>query len=215
LKDYTVKSIKVGMEGNETNCYVLKREDSRAAVVVDPGDDADKIKAALTEMDAEAAVILLTHGHYDHILALDKIRTENTTVCIHKDELYRLEQPESIAFWRAPSGLWPFKSPDVLFDGVQTEYKIGGYDFEVIYTPGHTEGSVCYRFGDILFTGDTLFCRYIGRTDFAGGDEGKMKQSLRTLYELEGDFKVYPGHLDETTLDLERKYNMFIKGAMK
>lgn len=215
MENYVIKRIKVGIEGNTTNCYVLKKENSNAAVVVDPGDDAEKIKAVLDELEAEAAVILLTHGHYDHILALDKIRTEKTTVCIHKDELYRLEQQESIAFWRAPSELWPFKKPELLFDGVQTKYSVGGYDFKVIYTPGHTEGSVCYRFDNVLFTGDTLFCRCIGRTDFAGGNDEKMRQSLRTLYLLEGDYRILAGHLEETTLDLERKYNMFIKGAMK
>ncbi len=215
MNGYTVKQIKVGFEGSATNCYILKKEGVREAVVVDPGDDAEKILAVLKEMDAEPTVILLTHGHYDHILALDKIRTENTTVCLHKDELYRLEAIESIAFWRAPSELWPFKTPELLLDGVQTRYSIGGYDFEVIYTPGHTEGSVCYRFGDILFTGDTLFCRCIGRTDFAGGDENKMKDSLRLLGRLEGDCRVLPGHLEETSLDMERKYNIYMREASK
>ena len=212
MKIYKITRIKVGLEGNTTNCYIIKREGTRAAVVVDPGDDAEKIQAALADMDAELAVILLTHGHYDHILALDKIRTENTVVCLHKDELYRLEAMESIAFWRAPPELWPFKKPEILLDGVQTEFSLCGYDFEVIYTPGHTEGSVCYRFGNNLFTGDTLFCRCIGRTDFAGGDPDEMKKSLRLLYDLEGDYKVYAGHMEETTLDMERKYNIGMRG---
>lgn len=208
---YQVRRVVVGKL--DTNCYIIKQEGSRAAVVIDPGDDAILIKSELHEMDATPAVILLTHGHFDHILALDLLRTEKTVVCMHSADANRLIQRDLI------SGVldynpWPFKKADVLFGDGDRHAHVGGYDFEVIHTPGHTEGSVCYLFGDMLFTGDTLFCGGIGRTDFEGGDRRKMMQSLRLLYNMPGDYGVYPGHDRDTTLSNERIYNPYMKGAI-
>jgi len=209
---YRVKKVVVG--DLDTNCYIIKQDDTRNAVVIDPGDDAILIKSELHEMDAFPAVILLTHGHFDHILALDELRTEKTVVCIHKDDAHKLKEKELIAAW-AKSNPWPFKDADVVFGEKDRHVNVGGFSFEVIHTPGHTEGSVCYLFGDMLFTGDTLFKNGMGRVDFEGGNANKMASSLRLLGNMPGDYAVYPGHDRETTLSEEKLHNPYMKEVMK
>lgn len=209
---YRVKRVVVG--DLNTNCYIIKQDDTRAAVVIDPGDDAILIKSELHEMDAYPAVILLTHGHFDHILALDELRTEKTVVCIHKADAHKLKEKELIAAW-ASRNPWPFKDADITFGENDRHVSVGGFSFEVIHTPGHTEGSVCYLFGDLLFTGDTLFKNGMGRVDFEGGDVGKMAASLRLLYNMPGDYAVYPGHDRESTLSEERIHNPYMKEVIK
>lgn len=207
--NYTVKRVVVGALG--TNCYIVKENNSRAALVIDPGGDAILIKSVLLEMDAYAAVILLTHGHFDHILALDELRTEKSFVCMHKADADMLLSSDLISPSMLGYNPWPFKNADVLFGENDRHASVGGFDFEVIHTPGHTEGSVCYLFGDLLFTGDTLFCRGIGRTDFKGGSIQKMKSSLALLKSMPGDYAVYPGHEKETTLSEEKLHNPYMK----
>lgn len=207
---YIVKRVVVG--NLDTNCYIIKQDGTRAAVVIDPGDDAILIKSELHELDAYPALILLTHGHFDHILALDKLRTEKTVVAMHKDDADKLLHRDLIS-GMLKDNPWPFKKADILFGDKDRHQSIAGYDFEVIHTPGHTEGSVCYLFGDMLFTGDTLFRGGIGRTDFQGGDLGKMMASLRLLYSMPGDYGVYPGHERETTLSDERIHNPYMRRA--
>ena len=120
---YRVKKVVVG--DLDTNCYIIKQDDTRNAVVIDPGDDAILIKSELHEMDAFPAVILLTHGHFDHILALDELRTEKTVVCIHKDDAHKLKEKELIAAW-AKSNPWPFKDADVVFGEKDRHVNVGG-----------------------------------------------------------------------------------------
>jgi len=208
---YTLKRLVVGRLG--TNCYIIKQDGSSAAVVIDPGDDAILIKSTLHDMDAYPALILLTHGHFDHILAVDRLRTEKTQVAIHKADAKMLLERDLI------SGIlkenpWPFKKADVVFGDGDRYQSLCGFDFQVIHTPGHTEGSVCYIFDDMLFTGDTLFRGGMGRTDFQGGDLSKMMASLRLLYAMPGDYGVYPGHERESTLSDERKYNPYMRKAV-
>lgn len=208
---YKVKRIVVG--NLDTNCYIIKQEGTRGAVVIDPGDDAILIKSELHEMDAYPALILLTHGHFDHILALDRLRTEKTVVAIHGADADKLVHRDLISAMLKDNP-WPFKSAEIVFGDRDRHQSICGYDFEVIHTPGHTEGSVCYLFGDMLFTGDTLFRGGMGRTDFQGGDIKKMMASLRLLYSMPGDYGVYPGHDRETTLSDERQYNPYMRKAI-
>lgn len=207
--DYTVKRLVVG--ALDTNCYILKDNASRAALVIDPGGDAFVIKSALLEMDAFPAAILLTHGHFDHILALDEVRTAKTVVCMHEKDADMLIDSDLISPSMLGYNPWPFQKADVLFGENDRHISVAGFDLEVIHTPGHTEGSVCYLFGDLLFTGDTLFCGGIGRTDFKGGNVAKMQASLSLLYNMPGDYAVYPGHDRETTLSEERLHNPYLK----
>ena len=151
--DYVVTRLVVG--GLDTNCYILKHRASRAAAVIDPGGDLLVIKNALFEQEASLRLILLTHGHIDHILALEDLRTPNTIVCIHKDDAHMLVERDLFTSM-VPHDPRPMRPAEFQFER-DGKYKVDPFEFYVIHTPGHTPGSVCYIFEDCLFTGDTLF----------------------------------------------------------
>ncbi len=207
---YTVKKLVVGKL--QTNCYILKQDDSRRAVVIDPGDDAIYIKSELHEFDAYPALILLTHGHFDHILAIDQLRTEKTLVGIHELDADMLTTRDMFTAYLDKDPR-PLRSADRVFHKNERYVEMNGFEFEVLHTPGHTKGSVCYQFGDLLFTGDTLFCGGMGRVDFPGGDEDAMMRSLKKLYDIPGDLDVFPGHDRVTTLSEERLRNPYMRKA--
>lgn len=204
MSDYLIKRVKVGQMN--TNCYIIKDRNSRDAVVIDPGSDVTVIKDALFKLDAACRVILLTHGHFDHILAVDDLKTNRTVVCIHKDDANCLTERDMFSSI-IPYDPRPFEPADFLFDK-EGKYKVDNFEFYVIPTPGHTKGSVCYVFDDLMFSGDTLFKNGIGTTDFDGSAE-KMDETLRMLYNLPGDYALYPGHGEATTLSDEKTYNPF------
>lgn len=204
MGEYLIKKVVVGQM--RTNCYIVKSRNSRDAVVIDPGAEFTVIRDALFKMDAACRVILLTHGHFDHILAVGDLKTANTLVCIHKDDEHFLTERDMFSAM-LPYDPRPFEKADFLFDK-EGNYKVGNFDFYVIPTPGHTKGSVCYIFGDIMFTGDTLFRNSIGTTDLYG-DPDDMDKTLRMLYNLPGDYAVYPGHEEATTLSDEKAHNPY------
>lgn len=206
--DYKLICLEVGALG--TNCYVLKKACSDSAVVIDPGEDAELIKGALDELNAFPGLILLTHGHFDHILALQEIKTEESVVAIHKCDAEFLTSRDVYSAM-LPEDPRPFPPADVLFSDGQGFTTLSDYEFEVIHTPGHTEGSVCYRFGEMLFTGDTLFKNSIGRTDLLGGNSKKLSASLRMLSSFSENFKVFPGHGEQTELFKEKECNPYLK----
>lgn len=207
--DYVVTRLVVG--GLDTNCYILKHRASRAAAVIDPGGDLLVIKNALFEQEASLRLILLTHGHIDHILALEDLRTPNTIVCIHKDDAHMLVERDLFTSM-VPHDPRPMRPAEFQFER-DGKYKVDPFEFYVIHTPGHTPGSVCYIFEDCLFTGDTLFRHECGRCDLEGGDFSAMLRSLKRLSELEGDYKVLPGHEGISTLDEERAANPYMLQA--
>lgn len=199
-----IRSLCVGAIG--TNCYILEDEASRRAAVIDPGGDGPEILAALGGL--EVGYILLTHGHYDHTGAVAEVAEAfpRAAVYIHEGDFHGVD----------PS-LFPLETelPDgVTFYGEGDRLPLGGLTVEVLHTPGHSEGSVTLRCGDALFCGDTLFAGSCGRTDFPGGDMGKMLASLRRLGELKGDLAVLPGHMDSSTLERERQTNPYLRQAM-
>lgn len=200
-----IRCIRVGLI--ETNCYVLYDEDIKKAVITDPGDNADYIEECISRMDVEPAAILLTHGHSDHFKALTELKEKyKVSVYVHEDDAYRLKFQGG--FVEASYILQP---DDVLLhDGDHLD--IGAMTIEVIHTPGHTEGGVCYYFPDnnILLSGDTMFCHSWGRTDFEGGDEEALFRSIREkLLVLPEDTLVLPGHESPTTIGEERKVHKF------
>lgn len=209
---YSVKKLVVGKL--QTNCYILKQDESRRAVVIDPGDDAFYIKSELLKLDAYPALILLTHGHFDHILALDLLRTDKTTVCIHELDADMLTSRDMFSSYMENDPR-PLQRADRLFGSGERYISENGFEFEMLHTPGHTPGSVCYQFGDLLFTGDTLFCGGMGRVDFPGGDGAAMMRSLKKLYEIPGDLDVFPGHDRVTTLSEERIHNPYMREAAR
>lgn len=199
-----VKLLQVGPLG--TNCYILEDEETREAAVIDPGGDAPAIEKALE--GAELRYILLTHGHYDHTGGAAELAEAfpAAEVYVHPKDC---PGPDRYLF--------PLETqvPGVRFYGEGDEIALGSAKVEVLHTPGHSEGSVTLRCGDLLFCGDTLFAGSCGRTDFPGGSVPKMLASLRRLGELEGDFQVLPGHMEPSTLEAERAHNPYLRQAMR
>ena len=201
-----VKMLTVGPIG--TNCYILEDEVNRLAAVIDPGDEAAKIKKLLDKEKMEVKYILLTHGHYDHttgVPELERLLDHKVAIYIHKADAKG-----------AGNTLFPLAGQ---VDGLNyydegDHIAFGDIDIEVLHTPGHSEGSVTLKVGDVLFCGDTLFAGSCGRTDFPGGSMKKMMRSLRRLGELEGDYTVCPGHMNTSTLERERVTNPYMIQAM-
>ena len=196
-----IKTLTVGQI--ETNCYIVTDEATLQCAVIDPGDEVNTVMDYLEEHHLQARYILLTHGHFDHVLAVDAVREETgATVCMSARDVgkgdYRFDPPE---------GSMMVSEADAI--------AVGGLTFRVMETPGHTPGGVCYICEDALFTGDTLFAGSCGRTDLPGGDMPALLGSLRRLYDLPGDYEVYPGHMGPTTLDRERRGNYYMKYALE
>ena len=180
-----VNVMQVGPIG--TNCYILKDETTGKAAVIDPGDEAERILAALKEDGAEVTHILLTHGHYDHTTAVPEL----------EKALPLAGQVDGLNFYDEGDHI-----------------PVGSLDVQVLHTPGHSKGSVTLKVGDVLFTGDTLFCGSCGRTDLRGGSYEEIMASLKRLGQLEGDYHVCPGHDRTSTLERERQYNPFLREAL-
>ena len=203
-----IKTLVVGIV--RANCYLVWND--LACVLIDPGDDAERIETALQQLGKPLKAILLTHGHFDHVGAVKalKERYPQVPVMIGALDEELLLEPERVykgMLSRIPDSLH-LKADRLLSDG--DEINVKGMHFTVIATPGHTKGSVCYLYENAIFSGDTLFRGTCGRCDFYGGDSRSMHDSLAKLALLEGDRPVYPGHEGETSLDQERKYNRFM-----
>ena len=192
------------------NCYILPCGDG-GAVLIDIGEGAGRVKHTLGELSLTPRAILLTHGHYDHVAGVEAIRSAyECPVYIHEADAVMLTS--SIANRAAEISdnvFQPVKSYKTVKDG--DVLHIGTLDIEVIHTPGHTPGGVCYRIGDSLFTGDTLFRMSMGRTDL-GGNVQEMRETLRMLAHFEDDCKVYPGHFGSSTIRFEQAHNPCLRG---
>ncbi len=200
-----VSVMQVGPIG--TNCYFLQDEESGLMAIIDPGDDWERILHQVKKAEGEVKYILLTHGHYDHTTAVpDLVKAlPGVQVYIHKADANG-----------AGSQLFPLAAQvkDLNNYDEGDTLTLGSLTIEVLHTPGHSKGSVTLKVGDVLFTGDTLFCGSCGRTDLRGGSYEEIMESLKRLGELEGDFHVCPGHDRTSTLERERKYNPFLLEAM-
>lgn len=171
----------------QENCYLLSLEGRDEAVIIDPGDEADRIQEALGSLKPVA--VLLTHGHHDHTGALHAFA--DLPIYIHPDD-EALQQQRSFSLGGYDMLLDSRPKPtDHVRDG--QVLKLAGITFQVLHTPGHTKGSVCYLSGEHIFTGDTLFDGDYGRTDLPGGSMAQMRESLRMLLSLHG-LHAYPGH---------------------
>ncbi|HBG81663.1 TPA: hydrolase [candidate division CPR2 bacterium] len=186
-----IKTLKVGPL--RTNCYLLIKEN--AALIIDPGDEAERIIATLNGVFPKA--ILLTHGHFDHIGALQDLKAKlKVPIYLQNEALdeYRVAKEHGEVL-----GISIPEPPKPDYDLTDT-VKIDGFSGKVIKTPGHTKGSVCFLFGDNLFSGDTLFKGTCGRTDLPFSDHREMIISLKSLLKLLPQTVIYPGHGDQTTL---------------
>ena len=201
-----IKTLQVGPIG--TNCYLLCDETEKLCAVVDPGGDAARVAAAVVDTGCAPCAILLTHGHYDHTGGVAELRAKWPDVPVY---LNHRDQYEGDAYLQQ---LFPPVPGAKDYDEGDT-VQVGGLTVDVMATPGHSEGSVTLRCGDVLLCGDTLFAGSCGRTDFPGGSVKKIMASLKRLGSLEGDLQVYPGHMETSTLDQERSWNPYLHQAMQ
>lgn len=187
-----------------TNCYIAYDEDIKEAVIIDPADSADMIQRKITELSVKPAAILLTHGHFDHIGAVDNIRElYGIKVYAHEEEKDVLTSDANVS---SMMGMRLSVEADEYVRNKET-LNIGGVKYEVIHTPGHTKGGCCYYVADakVLFSGDTMFCQSYGRTDFPTGSYSQLMRSITDkLLKLDDDVTVYPGHNEETKIGYER-----------
>ena len=194
-----------------TNCYFIKNKETNELVIVDPADAPEKIFQKVIQMEGTPVGILLTHGHYDHILAVRDVKEKyQIPVYACRDEQEMLYEPS--VNMTAHVGRSLSIKPDVLLADLDV-FELAGLSFQMIHTPGHTKGSCCYYLKDegILLSGDTLFCGSVGRTDFPGGSTAQIVRSLHKLLEsLPEDTQVYPGHDRSTTIGYEKRYNPFV-----
>lgn len=191
-----------------TNCYIVWDEHTKNAAVIDPGDDGAYLADCLKKNGLTLQYILLTHGHFDHIGGVYELKetcgADPKIYMSHKD--LHLEAVFHEAVSLDPADVIDWADGDtVTMDSIT---------FRVLTTPGHTPGSVCLIADDVIFSGDTLFQGSCGRTDFPGGNWRDMCASLRRLYELKGNYTVLSGHTGSTTLERERKTNMFMQSAL-
>ena len=203
-----IKTIVIGMVS--TNCMLITNKATGETLIIDPGYEAERISKEITKLNIQPVAILLTHGHFDHVMAVDELRDEyNIPVYICKDEEELLGS--SILNHSAKYGIaYQTKADELLNDNQRL--CLAGINIEVIHTPGHTSGSCCYYLPDeaLLISGDTLFYGTVGRTDFETSSGADMRLSIkRLLTTLPEDVQVLPGHGDSTTIGHEKRYNPF------
>lgn len=195
------------------NTYIVTDGISGLSAVIDCGEFTPRLAEAVK--DKKIRYIMLTHGHFDHILGVyDLKQATGAEVLIHKDDADCLsDSGKSLAGGHFGVGFQKPLEPDRLLDEGDT-VELGETVFTVLNTKGHTEGSVIFvdEADRIMFTGDTLFKGSCGRTDLPGGDDFKMFESLKRIKEIEGDYSVFTGHGESTTLETEKKRNMYLRG---
>ena len=195
----------------QTNCYIVWAEGSSSCAVIDPGFDAGRVLSRLKALGLSLDAILLTHGHFDHVGAVEELVSATGS-----------------ALWMKESDYTQFKSPrtDYLYPLHDKQFceisfceegeviHAGGLRFSVMETPGHTWGSVCYLCEDAMFCGDTLFAGSCGRIDLPGGDRQTMALTLERLSELTADYRIFPGHGGSSTLAYEQNTNPYLRGMI-
>lgn len=199
-----IKTIPVGMY--QANSYIIMDEETKDCIVVDPGEEALKIENAIENLEAKPKMILLTHGHFDHVGAVKALSEKyDIPFYISKNDADMIEKKVDV-FGTIPKTYRYIKDGEVL--DFSKNYKV-----KCIETPGHTPGGLCFLIENCLFTGDTLFRESIGRSDFVGGNLSSLLKSIKEkLLPLGDDIVVYPGHGPSTTIKHEKERNPFLAG---
>lgn len=204
IQSYTVSAF-------ATNCYFVINADTKEMLVIDPGDNAGMLAERIRQQSLKPSAILLTHGHLDHAGAAEELAKE------FEIKIYAFEkEKETLESTRinltSAFGAGKVYHADEFLKDNQNVHLIG-CEITVLHTPGHTPGGCCYYFPEeqILFSGDTLFCQSVGRTDFPGGSSSALIRSIREkLAVLPEEVRVYPGHMDQTTIGAEKMYNPYL-----
>lgn len=199
-----IKAVPAGIY--DANCYIIVDEETKEAVVLDPGGEGERLEKVINSMGAKVKYILLTHAHMDHVGGVEYLADKlNVPFYVNKiDEEYMEKDDYVYGSIREADGY--------LNDGDIITF--GNKEIKVITTPGHTKGGVCFLIEGKVFTGDTLFQGSIGRTDFIGGDFGEIINSIKTkLLTLGDNIEVYPGHGPSSTIAYEKRYNMYLNDS--
>jgi len=196
-----------------TNCYIVGSEASKQGIIIDPGDEAEAILGRVADLELDIKLIVLTHGHIDHVGALKAVKeASGAEMAIHVDDAKSLRGLRGFLQSVLVPGLsYPVPPPPerLLQDGDSLD--VSDLHFKVLHTPGHTPGGICLLGEGVVFSGDTLFNYGIGRTDLPGGSYHRLMESIRTrLLVLPDNTIVYPGHGPETTIGAERAGNPFL-----
>lgn len=195
-----------------TNCYFLKNKSTGEVLIVDPADEAEKIFEKVNEISGTPKAVLLTHGHFDHIQAVEGVRQKYHIPVYAQREEAKMLLDASLNLSGNCGRISCSIEADTLLSDLQV-FEAAGFSVQVIHTPGHTEGSCCYYIEEenLLFSGDTLFYGSVGRTDLPGGSMGEIVRSLHKLVDsLPEETEVYPGHDTSTTIGYEKRYNPFV-----
>ncbi len=194
-----------------TNCYLVINEETLQTVVVDPAASSPNLMNHIDAENLKIEAILLTHGHFDHIMGIDGfLKKYNVPVYLHEADKEIINDPKLNQSSTYTAG-YTFSEAEYIQDG--QVLTLAGYEFEVFHTPGHTPGCCCFyvRQEGVLFSGDTLFANSVGRTDFPGSSTSDLIRSIREkLLPLPDETRVYPGHMGETAIGHERKNNPYI-----
>jgi glyoxylase-like metal-dependent hydrolase (beta-lactamase superfamily II) len=200
----------------QENCFIVRRDGAESALIIDPGEEADRLLQAVDELGVKLEAILLTHTHFDHVGAVAPVaKATGAPVYCPKLEVGVLADIMAFVPW---PGFGPFESYDAdeTVEGGE-RLQLAGFDIDVIFTPGHSPGHVTYAIEDerALFSGDVLFQSSVGRTDLPGGDHATLMASIAGLLERYGDeTAVHPGHMGLTTLGRERATNPFLQDLL-
>lgn len=193
----------------ETNAYIVGDEETRQAIIVDPGDEPDRILDEVKSDNLNVESVICTHAHFDHVGAAGDIKKETgAKILLHESDLeaYGLAKDQA-AFWGFSIDELP-EPDDFIKEG--DEIRVGNLSFKVLHTPGHSRGGICLYGEGVIITGDTIFQGSVGRTDFPGGSIDELKKSFKRIIDLPEKTKIYCGHGPETTVASERKYNFFV-----
>lgn len=199
-----MKVIKVLPQGFASNSYILT-QDNKTAVVVDPAQP--RIIDVLKENNLVCKFVLLTHGHFDHVGGCGALYKLGAQICCGEKEKDLIFSRENLGVFGGVD-IPHFEISHTFSDGEETE--LCGIKFKVISTPGHTAGGVCYVADNCILSGDTLFKESVGRTDLPTGNASELINSVKKLFALKGDYKIYCGHEGDTTLQHERDFNPYI-----
>ena len=197
----------------QTNCWVVIDEDSKEAIIIDLGGGYRDIKKYIDNQNAKLKFVICTHGHFDHIMGIPEMQQIEPNIPVYmskKDENMTSEINKMLQMFGIPGNYPPVKVSEFIDEN--SKLSIGSHNIEIIETPGHTQGGLCFKIGNLLFSGDSLFNKEIGRCDLPGGNFNSLISALKTkIITLPEDTEVFPGHGSTTTIKEEKLKNPYLQ----